>query len=74
MSLTTKEEGVLKQVLDYLEGQFDKELDAFVEVYDYDDEFVDIQVTLDNEFENYKLDRAELSGDKSSKQIAMEIN
>ena len=72
--LTEKEEAFLIQALDILEKQFDKELEACADMIDYDDDFVDIQVTLDNEYEQLKLDRSCLDGSMSPFEIASEIN
>jgi hypothetical protein len=73
MNLTDKEEKVLAQVLDCLEAQFDEDQEAFVEVFDYDEAFVDIQVTFDNEYEQMKVDRSLLSENKTPQEIALTI-
>ena len=51
MKLTDKENDLLAKVLDCLESQFDEDQEAFAEVFDYDEDYIDIQVTFDNEYE-----------------------
>jgi hypothetical protein len=73
-SLTAKETERLSDALAIVEKQFDD--DATADVFDYDDEYVDIQVDFNDEddtYEQMKVERSLLSSDKTAKEIANEI-
>jgi len=75
MDFTSKELDVLTEVLNFFESQFDSELDAIAEVFDADDEYVDIEVTMnDDTTEQFKLERELLNGKLSAKAIAETIS
>jgi len=73
--LTELEITTLNNVLHIIENQFDESLEATANVFDHDDEYVDFEVHFEDEtYEQMKICRADLSSNKTDKEIAEEVS
>jgi len=72
---TSEELEVLIEVLTSVENQFDSELCALAEVFDHDEEWIDVEVNLDDgTSEQYKIERCLLGQGLTPRAIAETIN
>jgi len=75
MDFTTKELDVLNETLTCLENQFDSELEAMANVFDGDEDWIDIEIQLnDDTSEQFKIERSLLSQKMSPIEIANSVN
>ena len=74
-NLTDKETEILSLVLQEFESQFHKDEGAQADVFNYDKEWIDIEVSYDDEStEQMKIDRSLLSSGLPVKEIALDIS
>ena len=73
--LTITETYMLSEVLDIFEKKFAKKDEAISSVFDYDDEYVDIEILFaDDSTEQFAVERSQLSSKKSAKEVASTIS
>jgi len=74
MELSKKEESKLCQVLTHLENQFEDELEALANVFNMDENGIDLEVQLsDGETEQMFISMELLKSDEDAKEIACQI-
>ena len=73
--LSKKETATLAKVLDKFEQSFGKKCEAQAEMFDYDLDYIDIEVSFSdtNQVEQFKLEREILSRKMSLKKMMEEI-
>ena len=70
-TLTEKEMEVLTEALDWFEHQFACADDVETDIFNYDDEWIDIEAHfVEDDSEQYKLERSLLSSGKTPQEIA----